>query len=161
MYISKTPRHLSCILHSINNYLGYDTYIENIPENNNTIDYFYRLFSEIDKNSILLSLQPEYFHLFIQYKWLDLFNCNNIFVVQDKHIYIIKKENSKWIKKDYPHIKEFSDQYMLQSHIIKSTILILAIDTDIFNKNKSILLNWIPPNNFYKLFKDKIAEAIK
>ena len=160
MYISKTPI-LSCILHSLNNYLGYDRYTENTADNTNTVDYFYRIFPDIDPKSILLTIQPEYFHLFLQHRWLDIFVCNNLFVVKNKHIYLVKKQNTSWIKIDYLHVKEFTDKYVLHSHIVNSTIIILVIHKDIFDKNKNILRAWQPSNDFYKLFKDKIAETIK
>ncbi len=110
VYHSANP-FLTCILHCINNYLGFSKYTKNILPVPTTLASFLQLFKENSSNTLALVLPSHYYHIFLQNEWLNTLDVKFIFPIQNRHIYTLKQANNIWIKLDsHPSVKSIVNE---------------------------------------------------
>jgi hypothetical protein len=152
---------LTCILHSINNYLGYSKYTENTIPVPTTLDLFIQILKENSYNTIILIIPSQHFHIFSQYKWLTILKIQYIFPIKDRHIYTIKRLNDIWIKLDsHPSEKRIISDKELLFEISSGYCNIILIESSKKRELYTLLNQWNPPNKYYNEFKKKLLNAI-
>lgn len=160
VYHSANP-FLTCILHCINNYLGFSKYTKNILPVPTTLTSFLELFKENSSNTCVMVLPSHYFHIFIQNNWLKHIDIKYIFHMQNRHIYTLKRANKIWIKLDsHPSIKSIIDEKGMLFEISNGTGFIIIIDMDKLPLFHTIISEWNPSNGYYREFKRQILDNI-
>lgn len=152
---------LTCILHCINNYLGYSKYIQNILPVPTTLASFLELFKENSSNACILVLPSHYIHIFIQNDWLNFINITYIFPMKNRHIYTLKRVNNTWIKLDsHPSIKFIIDEKDMIFQISNGTGVIIIIDMEKLPLFHTIVSDWNPTNGHYSTIKNQLLHGI-
>lgn len=153
IYHSANP-FLTCILHCINNYVGYSKYIKNTIPVPTTLNLFLKLFNDTSSNTYMLIIPSHYFHIFIHNNWLNPLHIKHMFPMHDKHIYTIKKANDVWVKLDsHPSLKSTINEKEMIFEISKGIGCIIIIDKDKRSLFHTIVSEWNPPNEYYNTFK--------